>query len=68
MKRTLNNKQDAVAASDGSALSNEKENERENSLKIAKKSMLLCLVAMLAQCFILHYMQMIHMCNCFAIL
>jgi hypothetical protein len=35
MKRPLNNKQDAVAASDGVALTNE--NEKENLFKIAKK-------------------------------
>jgi len=37
MKRTLNNKQDALAASDGNDLSNEKDNEKDNSFKIAKK-------------------------------
>jgi len=36
-KKTLNNKKDAVAASDGAAFTNEKENEKENSFKIAKK-------------------------------
>ena len=36
-KRTLNNKQDAVTASDGDALPNEKEGDKENSFKVAKK-------------------------------
>jgi hypothetical protein len=37
MKRTLNNKQDALAASNGNDLSNEKDNEKDNSFKIVKK-------------------------------